>query len=61
PVTGRIVERNVALSETPELVNRDPYGEGWMVVIQVAEAGQMDGLMDASAYRRMVEEGGQEG
>ncbi|MGH2675034.1 MAG: glycine cleavage system protein GcvH, partial [Actinomycetota bacterium] len=41
PVTGRIVERNVALSETPELVNRDPYGEGWMVVIQVAEAGQM--------------------
>lgn len=61
PVTGRIVERNVALSETPELVNRDPYGEGWMVVIQAAEAGQMEGLMDASAYRRMVEEGGQEG
>ncbi len=61
PVTGRIVERNVALSETPELVNRDPYGEGWMVVIQVAEAGQMEGLMDASAYRRMVEEGGREG
>jgi glycine cleavage system H protein len=57
PVTGRIVRRNAALSETPELVNREPYGEGWMVVIEMAEPGQVDSLMDASSYRRMVEEG----
>jgi glycine cleavage system H protein len=61
PVTGRVVGRNAALAETPELVNRDPYGEGWMVVIEPSEPGQLDGLMDAAAYRRMVEETDQEG
>ena len=61
PVTGRVVGRNAALAETPELVNRDPYGEGWMVVIEPSEPGQLDGLMDAAAYRRMVEEVGQGG
>jgi glycine cleavage system H protein len=61
PVTGRVVGRNTALAETPELVNRDPYGEGWMVVIEPSEPGQLDGLMDAAAYRRMVEEAGQGG
>jgi glycine cleavage system H protein len=61
PVTGRVVGRNAALAETPEVVNRDPYGEGWMVVIEPSEPGQLDGLMDAAAYRRMVEEVGQGG
>jgi glycine cleavage system H protein len=61
PVTGRVVGRNGALTETPELVNRDPYGEGWMVVIEPSEPGQLDGLMDAAAYRRMVEEADQGG
>jgi glycine cleavage system H protein len=61
PVTGRVVGRNAALAETPELVNRDPYGEGWMVVIEPSEPGQLDGLMDAAAYRRMVEEADQGG
>lgn len=56
PVTGRVVSRNEALGDSPELVNRDPYGEGWMVVIEPAEAGQLDGLMDAAAYRALVEE-----
>lgn len=56
PVTGRVVSRNGALGDSPELVNRDPYGEGWMVVIEPAEAGQLDGLMDAAAYRALVEE-----
>jgi glycine cleavage system H protein len=55
-VTGRVVSRNAALGETPELVNRDPYGEGWMVLIEPAEAAQLGGLMDAAAYRRLVEE-----
>lgn len=61
PVTGRVVGRNAALTETPELANRDPYIEGWMVVIEPSEAGQLDGLMDAAAYRRMVEEADQGG
>jgi glycine cleavage system H protein len=61
PVTGGVVGRNAALAETPELVNRDPYGEGWMVVIEPSEPGQLDGLMDAAAYRRMVEEADQGG
>ncbi len=61
PVSGRIMERNGVLSETPELVNRDPYGEGWMVVVGMTDPGQLDGLMDAAAYRRMAEESGQEG
>jgi glycine cleavage system H protein len=61
PVTGRVVERNGVLSESPELVNRDPYGEGWMVVVELADPSQVEGLMDAAAYRQMVEEtGGQE-
>jgi glycine cleavage system H protein len=61
PVSGRIGERNAALGDDPELVNRDPYGEGWMVVIEMTDPGELDGLMDADAYRQMVEEGADEG
>jgi glycine cleavage system H protein len=61
PVTGRVLGRNGALAETPELVNRDPFGEGWMVVIEPDETGQLDSLMDAAAYRHMVEEADQGG
>ncbi|MGH2656501.1 MAG: glycine cleavage system protein GcvH [Actinomycetota bacterium] len=61
PVTGRVVGRNAALVETPELVNREPYGDGWMVVIEPSEPAQLDRLMDAAAYRRMVEEADQGG
>jgi glycine cleavage system H protein len=60
PVSGRVVERNAVLGESPELVNRDPYGEGWMVVVELSDPSEVDRLMDAAAYRRMVEEGGQE-
>jgi glycine cleavage system H protein len=61
PVTGRIVERNGLLGETPDLVNRDPYGEGWMVVVEAADPSQVDRLMDAGGYRQMVEEAGDQG
>jgi glycine cleavage system H protein len=59
PVTGKILERNAVLADTPEVVNQDPYGEGWMVVIEVGDPEELDGLMDAQAYRRLVEEGGE--
>ena len=51
PITGVIVERNESLDERPELVNRDPYGEGWMVTIRPADRSQLDALLDADAYR----------
>jgi glycine cleavage system H protein len=57
PVTGRVLERNGSLADAPETVNRDPYGEGWMVVVEMTDASELDGLMDAAAYRSMVEEG----
>jgi glycine cleavage system H protein len=57
PVSGRIVQRNVALSETPELVNREPYGDGWMVVVEMTDPAEFDSLMDAAAYREMAEAG----
>jgi glycine cleavage system H protein len=61
PVTGRIVERNGLLGETPDLVNRDPYGEGWMVVVEASDTSEVDRLMDAGGYRTMVEEAGDQG
>ena len=61
PVSGRIVERNGLLGETPDLVNRDPYGEGWMVVVEATDPSEVDHLMDAGGYRRMVEEAGDQG
>lgn len=56
PVSGEVVEVNRALEEAPERVNRDPYGEGWILVIEMADPTELDALMDAGAYRRMVEE-----
>ena len=50
PVTGEVVSRNEELDERPELVNSDPYGEGWMVTIRPADRSQLEGLLDAEAY-----------
>ena len=56
PVTGTVVEVNGALNDTPELVNQEPYGGGWIFVLELADPAEVDGLMDADGYRRMVEE-----
>ena len=61
PVSGRVVERNQALTDSPELVNQEPYGEGWMVVIEMADPEELDDLLDANAYRQHAEAGGDEG
>jgi glycine cleavage system H protein len=50
PVAGAVVARNPALDSNPELVNTDPYGEGWMVEVRVADVATMDGLLDAAGY-----------
>jgi glycine cleavage system H protein len=54
PVSGTITELNPALSGAPELVNSDPYGEGWMVKMALSDPSQLDGLMDAAAYASLV-------
>lgn len=51
PVTGEVLEINEALDAQPELVNNDPYGEGWMIKISVKDAAELDKLMDAAAYQ----------
>ena len=50
PVTGEVLEINGALDARPELVNNDPYGEGWIIKISVKDPAELDNLMDASAY-----------
>ncbi|MBZ2170159.1 MULTISPECIES: glycine cleavage system protein GcvH [Marinobacter] len=50
PVTGEVIAVNEALEDEPEKVNEDPYGEGWMFRVRLADEGELDGLMDADAY-----------
>ena len=54
PVAGRVVEVNEALEANPEKVNEDPYGEGWMIRMEVADAADLDGLLSADAYKHMI-------
>ncbi|MBO4453752.1 MAG: glycine cleavage system protein GcvH [Paludibacteraceae bacterium] len=51
PVSGEVLEINGALDAQPELVNNDPYGEGWIIRISVKDASELDNLMDAAAYQ----------
>ena len=54
PLSGTIVERNESLESSPELVNSDPYGEGWMVVIEVDDTAAVDSLMSAEDYEKLT-------
>jgi glycine cleavage system H protein len=54
PLSGTIAERNEALESNPELVNSDPYGEGWMVVIEADDAGATEGLLSAEDYEKLT-------
>ncbi|MFL5518611.1 MAG: glycine cleavage system protein GcvH [Gemmatimonadales bacterium] len=51
PLSGEIVEVNEALGDNPAMINEDPYGEGWLVKVRMADAGERDQLLDAAAYR----------
>jgi glycine cleavage system H protein len=55
PISGTVVDRNAQLADDPELVNRDPYGEGWMVVISPADASEVEALLEPGAYRQLTE------
>ncbi|GAC1416862.1 MAG: glycine cleavage system protein GcvH [Flavisolibacter sp.] len=54
PLNGMITEVNPKLNTNPELVNNDPYGEGWMVKMKISESADLDSLMDAAAYQKIV-------
>ncbi|WP_378181770.1 glycine cleavage system protein GcvH [Aquimarina sp. SS2-1] len=54
PLTGEITEFNEALESDPELVNNDPYGEGWMVKIKIADTSEIDNLLSADAYKDLI-------
>jgi glycine cleavage system H protein len=56
PVAGEVVEVNTALDGDPAVVNRDPYGDGWMVALRLADAGALNGLLSPSAYRAHIGE-----
>ena len=55
PVTGEVVEVNEDLGDAPERLNEDPYGDGWICVLSIADAAELDGLMDATAYRALID------
>ena len=55
PVSGTIVERNPLVEDRPELVNEQPYGDGWLVVIEGTDPAAVEALLDAAAYRALVE------
>ena len=57
PLSGEITEANEALADEPEKINSDPYGDGWMVKIKLSDPSETESLMDADAYRKMLDEG----
>jgi glycine cleavage system H protein len=56
PVSGVIVEVNEALADAPELINQEPYGNGWLFVIELSDAAEVDGLLDSAGYQAFVTE-----
>ena len=56
PIGGKVLEINPALEENPELVNQDPYGEGWLIKIQPTDLSEMEHLLDAEAYKQTINE-----
>ena len=56
PMSGEVTEVNDAVADGPEAINTDPYGEGWLVKVKLSDPSESDELMDADAYRKMLEE-----
>ena len=57
PLSGEIVEVNEALADSPENVNKDPYGDGWMVKVKLSDPSEVDALMDVNAYKELLQTG----
>jgi glycine cleavage system H protein len=56
PLSGEVTEVNSAVAEKPEKINEDPYGDGWMVKVKLSDPSEADQLMDAAAYKKLLEE-----
>jgi len=56
PCSGKVIEINNLLADSPETVNSDPYGSGWMIKIEIANASELDSLLDAAAYSQLIGE-----
>jgi len=56
PVNGEVVEANVKLSDSPEIINKDPYGEGWLAKIKIEDSSALDGMMSSEEYGNFVKE-----
>jgi glycine cleavage system H protein len=56
PVSGKVVEVNTELVDSPELVNEDPYGKGWMIVVEIKDAAELDALLTADQYEASINE-----
>ncbi|TCS83997.1 glycine cleavage system protein GcvH [Tepidibacillus fermentans] len=56
PVTGKVVEINESLEEAPEVINEDPYGKGWMVVVEISDPSELDQLLSAEEYDAFIKE-----
>ncbi|MEN8702627.1 MAG: glycine cleavage system protein GcvH [Polaribacter sp.] len=54
PLTGEVIELNDALEDDPELVNSDPYEKGWMIKLEISDESQLEGLLDAEAYKSLI-------
>ena len=57
PLSGEVTERNAAVQDTPELVNQDPYGAGWLIKVRLSNEGQIESLLSAEDYAALVEQG----
>ena len=55
PVGGTVLEMNEKLDDQPELINKDPYGEGWIIKISISNAGELDDLLDSKGYASLIE------
>ncbi len=55
PVSGNVIKINDKLEEKPDLINKDPYGEGWLIKLEVDDVSQVNSLLDAEAYKKMIE------
>ena len=56
PMSGEVTEVNETVTESPETINTDPYGDGWLVKVKLSDPSEADGLMDAGAYKKLLEE-----
>jgi len=54
PVNGKVVEVNAALDDDPMVINRDPYGEGWMIKVEITDAAQLEQLLDSNGYKGLI-------